>query len=124
MVTSKLRACWDAYGATLEAQQKHSASGTFKMAVLEIESDIHFTVRVPGLTAQKFVEQERMMLIDQIFATFNNRSIKFSIIVDATEKEDVPIHMRLNSKQKFERISEQYPLLKELKEKLKLEIDY
>ena len=120
----KLKACWDAYGATLEAQQKHSASGTFKMAVLEIENDIHFTVRVPGLTAQKFVEQERMMLIDQIFATFNNRSIKFSIIVDATEKEDVPIHMRLNSKQKFERISEQYPLLKELKEKLKLEIDY
>jgi DNA polymerase-3 subunit gamma/tau len=120
----KLRACWDAYGATLEAQQKHSSSGTFKMAVLEIENDIHFTVRVPGLTAQKFVEQERMMLIDQIFATFNNRSIKFSIIVDATEKEDVPIHMRLNSKQKFERISEQYPLLKELKEKLKLEIDY
>lgn len=120
----KLRACWDAYGSTLEAQQKHSASGTFKMAVLEIENDIHFTVRVPGLTAQKFVEQERMMLIDQIFATFNNRSIKFSIIVDATEKEDVPIHMRLNSKQKFERISEQYPLLKELKEKLKLEIDY
>jgi DNA polymerase-3 subunit gamma/tau len=120
----KLRACWDAYGSTLEAQQKHSASGTFKMAVLEIENDIHFTVRVPGLTAQKFVEQERMMLIDQIFATFNNRSIKFSVIVDATEKEDVPIHMRLNSKQKFERISEQYPLLKELKEKLKLEIDY
>lgn len=120
----KLRACWDAYGATLEAQQKQSASGTFKMAVLEIENDIHFTVRVPGLTAQKFVEQERMMLIDQIFSTFNNRSIKFSIIVDATEKEDVPIHMRLNSKQKFERISEQYPLLKELKEKLKLEIDY
>lgn len=120
----KLRACWDAYGTTLEAQQKHSAAGTFKMAVLEIENDIHFTVRVPGLTAQKFVEQERMMLIDQIFATFNNRSIKFSIIVDATEKEDVPIHMRLNSKQKFERISEQYPLLKELKEKLKLEIDY
>ena len=124
LTPEKLRACWDAYGATLEAQQKHSAAGTFKMAVLEIENDIHFTVRVPGLTAQKFVEQERMMLIDQIFSTFNNRSIKCSIIVDATEKEDVPIHMRLNSKQKFERISEQYPLLKELKEKLKLEIDY
>jgi DNA polymerase-3 subunit gamma/tau len=124
LTLEKLRACWDAYGTRLEAQQKHSASGTFKMAVLEIETDIHFTVRVPGLTAQKFVEQERMMLIDEIFTTFNNRSIKFSVIVDATEKEDVPIHMRLNSKQKFERISEQYPVLKELKEKLKLEIDY
>ena len=51
-------------------------------------------------------------------------AVLMPIIVYATEKEDVPIHMRLNSKQKFERISEQYPLLKELKEKLKLEIDY
>ena len=32
--------------------------------------------------------------------------------------------MRINSKQKFERISEKYQLIKELKEKLKLEIDY
>jgi DNA polymerase-3 subunit gamma/tau len=45
-------------------------------------------------------------------------------LVDLGEKEDVPLHMRLNSKQKFERIAEQYPLIKELKEKLRLEIDY
>jgi DNA polymerase-3 subunit gamma/tau len=36
----------------------------------------------------------------------------------------VPLHMRLNSKQKFERIAEQYPLVRELRDKLRLEIDY
>jgi len=32
--------------------------------------------------------------------------------------------LRMNSRQKYERIAEQYPLVKALKEKLKLEIDY
>ncbi len=120
----KLTQCWNEYAAKLEQQQKHSSAGTFKMAGLQIEDDIHFTVSVPALTAQKFVEQERMMLIDFIQTAFNNRAIVFNIIVDATEKEEVPVHMRLNSKQKFERIAEQYPLVKELRDRLKLEIDY
>lgn len=120
----KLIQCWNEYAVKLEQQQKHSSAGTFKMAGLQIEDDIHFTVSVPALTAQKFVEQERMMLIDFIQTAFNNRAIVFNIIVDATEKEEVPVHMRLNSKQKFERIAEQYPLVKELRDRLKLEIDY
>ncbi|WP_026768978.1 DNA polymerase III subunit gamma/tau [Asinibacterium sp. OR53] len=120
----KLRECWDAYTAELERQKKHSSVGTFKIAVLTIENDMRFTVSVPALTAQKFVEQERMMLIDHLHQAFNNRSISFSILVDASEKEEVPAHMRMNSKEKFERIAEQYPLVKELRDKLKLEIDY
>ncbi len=120
----KLTQCWNEYAAKLEQQQKHSSAGTFKMAILDIEDDIHFTVTVPALTAQKFVEQERMMLIDFIQTAFNNRAIVFNILVEATEREEVPVHMRLNSKQKFERIAEQYPLVKEQRDRLKLEIDY
>ena len=66
-----LRKCWDDYTAYLLDALKHSSHGTFKLAILEILDSLHFTVTVSALTAQKFVEQERMMLIDQIFATFN-----------------------------------------------------
>lgn len=120
----KLRECWNAYTVRLEGQQKQSSVGTFKLAVLNIENDIRFTVSVPTLVSQKFVEQERMMLIDYLHQAFNNRSITFSILIDASEKEEVPAHLRMNSKEKFERIAEQYPLVKELRDKLKLEIDY
>jgi DNA polymerase-3 subunit gamma/tau len=120
----KLQQCWDDFGAKLEKQQKNSSAGTFKIAGLTIEDDIRFTVSVPALTAQKFIEQERMMLIDHLHKAFNNRSIAFSILVEAGEKEDVPAHLRMNSKQKFERIAAQFPLVRELKDKLKLEIDY
>lgn len=120
----KLRACWDSYTAQLEKQLKHSSAGTFKAARLEIENDIHFTITVSALTSQKFVEQEKTMLIDHIHTSFNNRAITFEVLVEASEREDIPISMRLNSKQKFEHIAENYPLVRELKERLKLEIDY
>ena len=64
------------------------------------------------------------MLIDHLQKTFNNRAIVFEVLVEASEREDIPAHMRLNSKEKFEHIAAQYPLVKELKERLKLEIDY
>lgn len=115
---------WQSYTEILEKQLKHSSAGTFKSARLAVDSDIHFTVTVSALTSQKFVEQEKTMLMDHIHKAFNNRSITFDVLVDASEKEDVPVHLRLNSKQKFEHISEQYPLVKELKDRLKLEIDY
>jgi DNA polymerase-3 subunit gamma/tau len=124
LTMEKLLKCWESYTKLLEQQLKHSSAGTFKTAKLVIENDIRFTVTVSALTSQKFVEQERMMLIDHLQKEFNNRAIVFEVLVEAGEKEDVPVHMRLNSKQKFEYIAQQYPLVKELKERLKLEIDY
>lgn len=117
-----LQEVWNEYTAYLETTTKHSSAGTFKLAELQIEDPIHFTVTVPALVAQKFVEQERMSVMEKIWDRFQNRAIQFSILVAAGEKEDVPLHLRLNSKQKFERIAEQYPLVKELKDRLNLEI--
>jgi DNA polymerase-3 subunit gamma/tau len=119
-----LKKCWDDYTLYLLDALKHSSAGTFKLAILEILDPLHFTVTVSALTAQKFVEQERMNLLEKVWETFNNRAIQFSILVDAGEKEDVPLHLRLNSKQKFERIAEQYPLVQEFKSRLNLEILY
>jgi len=119
-----LKKCWEDYTLYLQTALKHSAAGTFKLAQLEILDELHFTVSVSALTAQKFVEQERMNLLEKIWDTFQNRAIQFSILVEAGEREDVPLHLRLNSKQKFERIAEQYPLVQELKTKLNLEIFY
>ena len=120
----KLQLCWNKYTIQLEQQQKHSSAATFKIAKLQIEDDIKFIATVSAITAQKFIEQEKMMLTDFIQQQFKNRSITFSVLIEEGDKEEVPQHMTLNSRQRFERIAEQYPLVKELKDKLKLEIDY
>ncbi len=120
----KLHRLWMQYADKLEEQQKHSATITFRTAKLQIDADNFFTITVYALTQQKFVEQEKMMLAPHIQEAFNNRSISFKIVVEEGEKEEIPANLLLNSKQRFERIAQQYPLLKELKDKLRLEIDY
>ena len=119
-----LQLCWDDYAHKMEKDLKHSVAGTFRIATLQIEDPTHFTITVPAITAQKFVEQERMSLMETIWERFQNRAIQFSILVDAGEKEDVPLHLKLNSKQKFDHIAKQYPLVQELKERLNLEVNF
>lgn len=120
----KLQACWNQFAATLEEQKKHSTVNTFRSARLQIASDNFFTITVDAITQQKFIEQEKMMLADYIQQAFNNRSITFKILVEARETEALPAHLTMNSREKFERIAGKYPLVRELKERLKLEIDY
>ncbi|MDE3235308.1 MAG: DNA polymerase III subunit gamma/tau [Bacteroidota bacterium] len=121
----KLLKCWNEYTVMLEKQGgKPSTVGTMRIAKLHVENETHFTVTVSAFTQQKFIEQEKLMLADHIQQAFHNRGIHFSILVEEGEKEEAPKQVALNSRQRFERIAEQYPLLKDLKDKLKLELDY
>jgi DNA polymerase-3 subunit gamma/tau len=121
----KLNEIWNAYAASIETlPNKHSTVQTLRNAKLNIEADNFFTVTVHALTQQKFIEQERTMLCDFLQTAFSNRSINFKVLIEAGEQEEIPIHLTLNSRQKFERIAEKYPLILELKNRLNLDIDY
>lgn len=125
LTQQRLNEVWNDYAATLETQpNKYSTFQTFRTAKLEVETDNFFTVTVHALTQQKFIEQEKTLLCDFIQSAFYNRSINFKILIEAGEEEDIPIHLTLNSRQKFERIAEKYPLVRELKNRLNLDIDY
>ncbi len=122
---ARLEAVWNNYAIQLETQpNKHSTVQTLRNAKLNIEADNFFTITVHALTQQKFIEQERTMLCDFLQTAFNNRSINFKILIEAGKQEEIPIHLTLNSRQKFERIAEKYPLVRELKNRLNLDIDY
>jgi len=121
----KLKECWDSYAAIIEKKGgKHSTVGTFRMARLAIENEISFTITVHALVQQKFIEQEKLLLADHIQKAFGNRAIAFRIVVEEGVAEEVPLHQSLNSKDRFEHIAAQYPLVRQLKERLKLDIDF
>jgi DNA polymerase-3 subunit gamma/tau len=119
----KLHRCWEAYAVQLEQEEKHSSAATFRMAKIVIENDIKFNVTVSGLTSQRFIDMERLVITDYIQQQFHNRAITFSVLVEEGEPEEVPQYLVLNSRQRFEKIAEQYPLVRELKDRLKLELE-
>ena len=120
----KLTQLWLQHAAKLKDESKHSAESIFRLARLQIQSDTHFTVTVQTLTQQKIVEMEKAMVTDILQNAFNNRAITFSFLIEESVTEEVPLYQKLNSRERYERIAAQYPLLKQLKEKLNLEIQY
>lgn len=123
---NKLQKVWFEYMEILQQKgDKHATVGTFKVAQLAIINEFTFSISVNALTQQKFIEQEKALLVDHLQTAFNNRAITFNIIINESSlQENVPIHLTLNSKQKFERIAEQFPLVRALKDKLKFEVDF
>ena len=119
----KLRECWNSFATKLEEQQKHSAANTFKIAKLTIQNETRLLITVNALVQQKFIEQEKTMLADCIQKTFHNTSIQLQIVVADDVKEEVSPFLTMNSRERFNYIASQYPLVKELKDRLRLEID-
>ena len=119
----KLRECWNSYAAKLEEQQKHSAANTFKIAKITIESETRLLITVNALVQQKFVEGEKMMLAECIQKTFHNHAIQLQIVVADDVKEESNPFLTMNSRERYNYITSQYPLVKELKDRLRLEID-
>lgn len=120
---TKLRECWNGFAAKLEEQQKHSAANTFRMAELTIKSETQLLITVNALVQQKFVEQEKTMLADCVQKTFHNHAIQFQIRVSDDVKEEISPFLIMNSRERFNYLASQYPLVKELKDRLRLEID-
>ncbi len=120
----KLKEQWLAYAEVLRKQKKHSSANTFTSAVLRILDENLFSVTVHAFTQQKFIEQEKSVILNEIQDQFCNRSINFNIHVDEGMKEELPLHLKLNNKERFDHMAQQYPLLQDLKNRLNLEIDY
>ena len=119
----KLRECWFGFALKLEEQQKHSAANTFKMAKLTIESETRVLISVNALVQQKFIEQEKTLLCDCIQKTFHNHAIQLQIVVEDDVQEEISPFLIMNSRERFNYIASQYPLVKELKDRLRLDID-
>jgi DNA polymerase-3 subunit gamma/tau len=119
----KLQEAWNEYIEILKGNKNHSSVTIFGMAVLNILDDDRFEITVENAMQYKFVEVERAGLIEHFTRKFNNRSLTYQLLVDknAATEEDAPA-AALTSKQKFQLMSGQYPNVKLLKEKLRLDI--
>jgi len=118
-----LKKAWSDYLQKLRTG-KNSAVQSFELAELRIKDDNSFEAVVATNIDQKFIEQERNKLFSFLQERLNNRLLQYAVIVD--EKIDLRPKMEapLSSRDQLQKMMEQYPLVKELKDKLKLDLDY
>lgn len=102
---------------------KNPASQSFDMANLVITSQNSFEIVTNNNLEQKFIEGERRGLSEYIQTKFNNRTILFTIVVTDNPVAFVQIEKPLSTKDQYLKIVEQFPLVNELRAKLKLGLD-
>lgn len=119
----ELRQVWDEYVQKLK-EGRNPAAQPFELALLEIKDENSFEVITANNIEQKFIEQERNSLFAYLQQQLKNKSLQFTVIVRGNPEQQPKIDIPLSSREQFQKLAEQYPLVKELKDRLKLELDY
>jgi DNA polymerase-3 subunit gamma/tau len=120
----ELYVCWGQFIDKLIERKNHSAVTNFKMASLKIVDANAIEITTGNNIQQKFIDQERSQLVDHLQQHFNNKLLTYTVVIVETEQNFEPTEKRLSSKEQYLKLIEEYPMIKELKDRLKLELDY
>ena len=119
----ELYVCWGQFIEKLRVKSNFSAVTNFKAAELKVIDNNTIEIITQGEIHKAFIEVERANLVTHLQNHFNNRVLTYQVMVIEKEDTTVTTDVPLTRKQQYLKIIEEYPLVKELKERLKLELD-
>lgn len=119
----RLQACWNQYIQLLKAA-KNPAWQSFDMAQLQVVDATTFEAVVYNNINQKFLDLERNKACEFLQKELQIKLLQFKIKLVEGVQHEVPLDLPLSAKEQYQKIIEQYPLVKELKDRLRLELDY
>lgn len=124
LTESSLQDAWNAYISKLLEANNHSAANNFKIAQLEIVDDNNIRIITENNLQNKFIDAETASLVNHFQHFFNNRQFKYQLVLEEKISNEPTAPKPLTTKEHFLLIAAQYPLVKKLKDDLKLELEF
>ncbi|MEO6723007.1 MAG: DNA polymerase III subunit gamma/tau, partial [Ferruginibacter sp.] len=118
-----LHSCWGLFIEKLRNRKNHAAVTNFKDVELKIIDNNIVEIAVKGDFQKAFIEEERADLINHLQEYFSNRLLVYQVAVKEQEQNAAPVAAPLSRKEQYFKIIEEYPLVKELRDRLKLELE-
>lgn len=118
-----LQAAWHKFIQKLKTENKSSAANSLELSEIKF-SDNYITLITYNIIQQRFAESEKLGLNEFLQYELNNRQFTLLIIKIENQDDKEPAERVLSSREIFQGMINQYPLLKELKDRLGLELDY
>ena len=119
----ELQKAWNDYIQLLKTA-KNPAAQSFELALLRIKDNNSFEAVTANNIEQKFIEQDRNKLFAFLQEQLQNRLLQFNVIIEDKPELKPKMGVSLSAREQFQQMAEQYPLIKELKDRLRLELDY
>ena len=118
-----MQAAWNEYVQKLKSE-KNPAGTNFDMAELKMQDDNSFIAIVTNNIQLRFIEQGGQKASQFLREKLHNNLLQFFIVMEENKEEKILVGTPLSSREQFFKMIERYPLVKELKDKLRLELDY
>jgi len=123
LTTEKLHEAWKTFTDQLK-EKKNPAAQSFEMSQLEIINDGRFDIITNNNLEQRFIEQEKRILCEYLQQLFRNKTLTLQIRIKENPDTFKPDEKHLSKRDQYQKIIEEYPLVKALKDKLRMELDY
>jgi DNA polymerase III subunit gamma/tau len=123
LTEAAIKEAWELFINKLVERKNPAAVTNFKNAALSVVDNNTIEITAKGEIHRAFIENERSDLIEHLQQYFKNRVLVYRVVVIEDETEMIATDKPLTRKQQYQKIIEEYPLVKELKERLKLELD-
>lgn len=123
--TEKLQEAWNIYVEKLAANNQVTSHSNLKQAKLSIIDDLNFEVEAETKIQLQFIEGERLGMTLHLQEFFNNNQIQYKVVLDpAAEQEDAPTEQVMSKKDQYLKMIELYPVIKNMRDQLNLDLDY
>jgi DNA polymerase-3 subunit gamma/tau len=119
---AEVKKAWQQFIDHLKKNNNHSAISHFNEAVLKIIDNNTIEIIAESPLQQSFIENERAGLIEHLQLYFNNRFLLYKLTVMPDENKKLVKEVYLSAKDQYLKMIEIYPLVKELKEGLRLNL--
>ena len=118
-----LQKAWDEFAQMLK-DQKNAAGQNFEMATLHIVDANNFYAKATNNIQFRFIDSNGLKVTDFLKEKLQNSLIKFFVVLEENKEFHPKLDAPLTAREQFQKMTEQYPLIKELKDRLGLELDY
>ena len=121
----KLNEAWGIYLEKLAANNQVTSHSNLKQAKLSIQDETNFEVKAESKIQQQFIEGERLGMTLHLQEFFNNNKIQYIVVLDVSaENTEIPAEQLMSRKDQYLKMVEMYPIIKNMRDQLNLDLDY
>lgn len=118
-----LTTAWNQFIELLK-KERNPAWKSFHSAKLNVIDANSFGAVVLNNVNRQFLDSERIRACEYLQKELENKQLQFYIVLLEGEKTEEIMDVHLSAKEQYQKIIEEYPLVKELKDRLKMDLDY
>lgn len=117
-----LQDAWNLFIEQLRKNENTLAVTQFSEAGIRVIDEVTIGITTRGMLQKTFIESEKTPLTDHLQTYFNNLKITFQIEAEDLQTDSGQTPTPLSKKERYLLLAEKYPLVKELRDRLKLDI--